>query len=119
MTAAGQLYSLSFDLAVTPPDFPDEGLYEAYAVSFNNAVLGSGNPTSGFHYQHFAYNVTGTGGSDQISFAFQNQPAYFALDNISLSAVPEPATWAMMIGGFGMVGGAMRRRRSSATVSYS
>ena len=25
-----------------------------------------------------------------------------------VSAVPEPATWAMMIGGFGMVGGAMR-----------
>jgi hypothetical protein len=25
-------------------------------------------------------------------------------------AVPEPATWAMMIGGMGMVGGAMRRR---------
>ena len=25
-------------------------------------------------------------------------------------AVPEPASWAMMIGGFGLVGGAMRRR---------
>jgi hypothetical protein len=24
--------------------------------------------------------------------------------------VPEPATWAMMIAGFGLVGGAMRRR---------
>jgi len=29
------------------------------------------------------------------------------------SAVPEPATWAMMIGGFGLVGAAMRRRRAS------
>ena len=29
-------------------------------------------------------------------------------------AVPEPATWAMMIAGFGLVGGAMRRR-STAT----
>ena len=26
-------------------------------------------------------------------------------------AVPEPATWAMMVGGFGMAGGMMRRRR--------
>jgi hypothetical protein len=25
--------------------------------------------------------------------------------------VPEPATWAMMVGGFGLVGGAMRRRQ--------
>lgn len=30
----------------------------------------------------------------------------------TVSAVPEPATWAMMIGGFGMVGGSMRRRQS-------
>lgn len=31
--------------------------------------------------------------------------------------VPEPATWAMMIGGFGLVGGAMRRRK--VQVSYA
>ena len=30
---------------------------------------------------------------------------------LAFAAVPEPATWAMMIGGFGLVGGAMRRRR--------
>jgi hypothetical protein len=30
----------------------------------------------------------------------------------SVSAVPEPATWAMMIGGFGLAGVAIRRRRS-------
>ena len=35
----------------------------------------------------------------------------------SVDAVPEPATWAMMIGGFGLVGGALRRRRSLASVS--
>jgi hypothetical protein len=37
------------------------------------------------------------------------------------SAVPEPATWAMMIGGFGMVGGAMRsaRRKQKVSVSYA
>ncbi|HPU14992.1 MAG TPA: PEPxxWA-CTERM sorting domain-containing protein [Polymorphobacter sp.] len=28
-----------------------------------------------------------------------------------LTAVPEPASWAMMIGGFGMIGGALRRLR--------
>lgn len=32
------------------------------------------------------------------------------------AAVPEPATWAMMIGGFGLVGGAMRRRRTQNVV---
>jgi hypothetical protein len=36
-------------------------------------------------------------------------------------AVPEPTTWAMMIGGLGAVGGAVRRRRSSVktTVSFA
>ena len=29
------------------------------------------------------------------------------------SAVPEPATWAMMFAGFGIVGGTMRRRKTS------
>lgn len=29
------------------------------------------------------------------------------------AAVPEPATWAMMIAGFGLVGGAVRRRQSA------
>jgi hypothetical protein len=36
----------------------------------------------------------------------------FAIDNVAIStpAVPEPATWALMIAGFGIVGGALRRR---------
>jgi len=33
-------------------------------------------------------------------------------------AVPEPASWAMMLGGFGLVGGAMRSRRRQA-VSFA
>jgi hypothetical protein len=42
-----------------------------------------------------------------------------AIDDLSLSTttaqsvVPEPATWAMFIGGFGLVGGALRRRRDT------
>ena len=40
------------------------------------------------------------------------------LDNIGLTGVPEPATWAMMLGGF-MAVGAAARRRSGAKVTYA
>ena len=36
----------------------------------------------------------------------------------STGAVPEPAAWAMMLAGFGLVGAAMRRR-STTTVTYA
>lgn len=42
-------------------------------------------------------------------------------DNVALSGtpgVPEPASWAMMLGGFGLVGGAMRSRKRMSAVSF-
>ncbi len=35
------------------------------------------------------------------------------------AAVPEPATWALMLTGFGIVGGAMRRRKQSVRTAVS
>ncbi len=38
--------------------------------------------------------------------------ASFELDNIAVApVVPEPATWAMLITGFGVLGGVARRRQ--------
>jgi hypothetical protein len=42
-------------------------------------------------------------------FDWDNDPTFAAI------AAPEPGTWALMIGGFGMAGAAIRRRRSLAT----
>lgn len=41
------------------------------------------------------------------------------IDNLSLSvaAVPEPSTWAMLILGFGVIGAASRRRRATLAVA--
>jgi hypothetical protein len=39
--------------------------------------------------------------------------------NGTVSAVPEPATWAMLMIGFGFVGAVARRRRQTVRVSYS
>ena len=42
------------------------------------------------------------------AFALNKTAATFA-------AVPEPASWALMLGGLGLVGGAMRMRRKATT----
>lgn len=39
--------------------------------------------------------------------------------NIAGAAVPEPATWAMMLVGFGFVGAASRRRNAAIKLSYN
>ncbi len=39
------------------------------------------------------------------------------LRSIATGAVPEPASWAMMIGGFGLVGGMARRRRQVVAIA--
>lgn len=48
------------------------------------------------------------------SVRFLSSKDAFEYDTLGISTnVPEPATWAMLIGGFGLVGASMRRRRST------
>ncbi|MDP3856114.1 PEPxxWA-CTERM sorting domain-containing protein [Phenylobacterium sp.] len=54
---------------------------------------------------------TFVGAVDNVSFAFGRDTASF---DFEVSAVPEPATWALMISGFGLAGVALRRRRLAA-----
>jgi PEP-CTERM motif len=41
----------------------------------------------------------------------------YSVDSVTIAAVPEPATWAMMIIGFGGAGAAMRRLRAKRSAS--
>jgi len=76
----------------------------------------SGSITSGF----YGHNYTGSGwNSAPMTFIveklsgdpWEGPHERWGLRSFSVSAVPESATWAMMIIGFGGVGVAMRRRR--------
>ena len=64
------------------------------------------------------------GGTFNADFSSQPDNAYNALDartySINATAVPEPATWALMILGFGMVGFGLRRvRKQSVRVTFA
>jgi hypothetical protein len=62
-------------------------------------------------------NLTGYTGNGQETVG--GQPGSFAqvkqLSFEGVSAIPEPATWTMMIAGFGLAGAALRRRRTLVT----
>lgn len=58
-----------------------------------------------------------------ITKATFSSDSYFTLDDLTLGiegvgpGIPEPASWAMLVSGFGIVGGAMRvRRRAAAAI---
>ena len=69
-------------------------------------------PSTGFDPAHYGFSIwprSGTtGGLATISD--------FAPDNATVAAagaVPEPANWMMMLGGFGLIGSALRQRRGA------
>ena len=57
--------------------------------------------------QGFQYGYADTAGTTLYGFRFETTPGV----NVAFGAVPEPMTWALMIGGFAMTGVAMRRRK--------
>ena len=78
--------------------------------------LPGGEPARIVHYDLI---IPHTASSFKLSLyaggaGYQNGPdEWWGIDNFALSAqaVPEPATWAMMIAGFGLAGAALRRQR--------
>ena len=56
------------------------------------------------------YCIEGPNAFDQLALNVQSVPTL----SITLEAVPEPATWTMMVVGVGVLGGALRQRRKLA-----
>lgn len=72
-------------------------------------ITGDGGAGTVWLPQHLTLTV---GSSASLSFAAIGTSDSLGgyLDNIALAPVPEPATWAMMVGGFALMGAAARRR---------
>ena len=57
-----------------------------------------------------------TGASHSLQFTYECAGCWVFVSEVTFqtATVPEPATWALMIGGFVAVGAAVRRRRAVA-----
>jgi hypothetical protein len=87
------------------------------ATFFNSQPVGVPGDFSGWAKASFYFTAGAT--NQVLSFLAvgtpaANLPPVSFLDKVSLTDVPEPAAWAMMLVGFGSLGGAMRRRRKIA-----
>ena len=93
-----------------------------YSGVFNNTtanLYGTQNYTGGAHFDVYDYSLPASFNNTLASVKFTSYELGFPLgspfvagltteDATSISAVPEPATWMMMILGFGLVGGVLR-----------
>ena len=91
----------------------DSVLYNYLGPTLIGNVANNGNGYGDWYLGNI--DLTGLPSTDGILFhavwnnASDGGESFFL---VPASAVPEPATWAMLIIGFGMVGFAMRRRRA-------
>jgi hypothetical protein len=112
-TIAGAQYTLSFDYSaragVSAASNPIEVLWNGVSVA---TVTADGSSLSGNDWHLFSYGVTGTG-SDTLSFRAvgTNDSVGGSLDAVSVSAVPEASTYAMMFAGLIAIGFSLRGRR--------
>ena len=114
---AGTSYALSYFSAQRP----NYGI-SSYTVSFNGVQIGTFSPTStSWTSQNLSFIANGRSGSLVFSGNDVGGDHNVGFDAVSVTgAVPEPATWAMMIAGFGMIGvGVRSRRKMSARVAHA
>jgi hypothetical protein len=117
----GKTYALNFDYA-----FAQQYGYNGATIQHLTAEMGSDSWTSsdfnvanhgfsGWHGESFRF--TADSASEVLSFlAYGNVPVppFSLVSNVSIAAVPEPATWALMLIGLGSLGSFAHVRRRSA-----
>lgn len=123
-TVVGHKYKLTFDMSGNPDAGADTDVLGVYANGFlsPNATFATGaNTHANMGWSQRSYTFTANSTSTLVAFqSFNRAPCCYgaAIDNVSVSgAVPEPATWGMMILGFGAAGSMIRRRKTVAAAA--
>ena len=116
-TVTGQKYQFSFELAGNfqggtamkdlTVNIGPNGLY-----SFDTTGKSAGN----MGWTKYSTTFVASSNTTTLSFASNTRGAYGpAIDNVSVSAVPEPESFAMLLAGLGMLGVIARRRKAAGT----
>ncbi|MES3026694.1 MAG: PEPxxWA-CTERM sorting domain-containing protein [Pseudomonadota bacterium] len=110
-------YAFNFSAAAGYPSDKDTYSASNGVVTFANFIYANEmgefltfgtNPIGGsFYPQLVSYNTGERAYNETFGVQFSAVTA----------SVPEPASWAMMISGFGMIGATMRRRRGTTTAA--
>jgi hypothetical protein len=115
MVFAPGTYKLSFSLGGNARNDGDKTTYVNLGSFLQGITLGSADPLTTYNYT-FTSSIGG-----RLSFADLpngNGNIGNVLDNVTLSGVPEPTTWAMMLIGFAGLGFAgYRSSRKSSTAA--
>jgi len=119
---AGGSATLSFGSAVTAFQF-DWGSIDAFntlsiqSTGSDPIIVPGGNFTNPANGNQVSpgtnglFTIWSTAGEAFTSITLTSSSNSFEIDNLAVG-VPEPATWTMMIMGFGLAGAVMRRRRT-------
>ena len=87
-------------------DLPNKNV-NGFSMTIRDATsIDPSKLTGTFAYSRVGFNDTAS--TRNVIFGVANVPG----------AVPEPATWMMMLMGFGLIGGAIRRKRQNVQVSF-
>jgi hypothetical protein len=107
-----------FDLTAAQSDTDAHSQTAFVLADFGSGIFGvAGDTLTTSHTSTSFSGGTLLTAGQKVIFAISNDNGSYFDDSTAVSfqveqsAVPEPASWAMMIGGFGMIGAAMRRRQ--------
>ena len=110
-TAAGSTYQLTYWLRNEPaqPDAPNTP--NDFSASIDGTILSSLVDAPGQDYTQYSFLFTAAG-NDTLQFAFRQDPAFWNLDDVSVTAavVPEPGVLALL--GLGLAGLLAFRRKA-------